>query len=103
MIRLISNRVGLSSSEVKERLQKFGSNEIAEKKASAISKFLSNFWGPIPWMIEAAAILSLLIQHWEDFGIIFTPLMVNSSIRFWEENKAENAIELLKNKLNRIS
>jgi H+-transporting ATPase len=96
---LISNKVGLSSSEVTERLQKFGPNEIAEKKASAISKFLMNFWGPIPWMIEAAAVLSLLIRHWEDFGVIFALLMVNASIRFWEENKAENAIELLKERL----
>lgn len=46
---------GLSSSEAKDRLKKYGPNEISEKKVSPIRKFLSYFWGPIPWMIEIAA------------------------------------------------
>ncbi len=45
-------------------------NEIKEKKVN-IFKFLSYFWGPIPWMIEVAAVLSALIHHWDDFFIIF--------------------------------
>ena len=61
---------GLNSNEVKERIQKYGPNEIAEKKQSAIIKFLRYFWGPIPWMIEAAVILSAVVADWTDFGII---------------------------------
>ncbi|MFX1589133.1 MAG: plasma-membrane proton-efflux P-type ATPase, partial [Promethearchaeota archaeon] len=58
-----------------------------------------NFWGPIPWMIEIAAILSIVIEHWDDFIIIISMLLINAVVRFWEENKADNAIELLKEKL----
>jgi H+-transporting ATPase len=50
-------------------------------------------------MIEVAAILSILIQHWEDFAIIITLLVVNALVGFWQENKAENAIDLLKKRL----
>lgn len=97
--RLSSNENGLSSSEVEKRLQQFGPNEIPEKKVNPIAKFLGYFWGPIPWMIEAAVVVSAFIQHWIDFGIIFVLLMVNAVVGFWQEHKAGNAIELLKQKL----
>jgi H+-transporting ATPase len=92
-------RTGLSSEEVEHTLQYFGTNEIPEKKVNPVRKFLSYFWGPIPWMIEAAAGLSIAIQHWEDFAIIFTLLIVNSVVGFWQEHKADNAIAMLKKRL----
>jgi H+-transporting ATPase len=92
-------KTGLSSEEVERALQYFGPNEIPEKKVNPVRKFLSYFWGPIPWMIEAAAGLSIAIQHWEDFAIIFTLLIVNSVVGFWQEYKADNAIKLLKKRL----
>ena len=97
--KLDSNQNGLSSSEAQQRLKRFGPNEIAEKKVNPLVKFLMYFWGPIPWMIEAALILSLVIQRWEDFWIIFTLLMLNAVVGFWQEHKAGNAIELLKKRL----
>jgi H+-transporting ATPase len=92
-------KIGLSSEEVAKRLQQYGSNEIPEKKGSPYRKFMSYFWGPIPWMIEVAAILSVLIQHYEDFAIILTLLIVNAVVGFWQERKADNAIEHLKKRL----
>lgn len=50
-------------------------------------------------MIEAAAVMSAIIMHWPDFGIILTLLMLNAVVGFWQEKKADNAIELLKQKL----
>jgi H+-transporting ATPase len=97
--KLSASKNGLSSSEAQERLKKYGLNEIPEKKANPIVKFLTYFWGPIPWMIEAAVIMSAIIQHWPDFGIIFTLLVVNAVVGFWQEHKAGNAIELLKQRL----
>jgi H+-transporting ATPase len=97
--KLSAEKNGLSSEEAASRLTQFGPNEIAEKKFNPILKFLSYFWGPIPWMIEAAAILSAIIHHWEDFLIIAVLLLLNAVVGFWQEHKADNAIELLKNKL----
>jgi H+-transporting ATPase len=97
--RLSASKTGLSSSEVKDRLQKYGFNELPEKKVNPIKKFLGYFWGPIPWMIEAAIVMSAIIQHWPDFWIILMLLMLNAVVGFWQEYKADNAIELLKQKL----
>lgn len=55
---LRSSQDGLSQAEAQMRLTQVGPNEIEEKKTNAFLKFLSYFWGPIPWMIEAAVILS---------------------------------------------
>ena len=90
---------GLTSEEAQERIKKFGLNEIPEKKKNPIVKFLSYFWGPIPWMIEIAGVISLIIHHMVDFWIIFTLLISNAIVGFIEEHSAENVIELLKKKM----
>jgi len=94
-----SDENGLSDSSLKERIDDYGYNELVEKKVNPIVKFLSYFWGPIPWMIEVAAILSAVIHHWEDFWIIFVLLLLNACVGFWQEYKAGDAIDQLKKKL----
>jgi len=95
------NGTGLSESDVKERLEKFGYNEINEKEESWLHRLFRRFWGPIPWMIEVAAILSALVKRWEDFTIIIVLLLVNAIVDFYQESKALNAIAVLKKKLAR--
>jgi H+-transporting ATPase len=92
-------RRGLSSEEAARRLAQYGANALREEHVSALRRLLSYFWGPIPWMIEAAALLSALVRHWPDLAIIFTLLLVNAAVGFWQEFKADNAIALLKQKL----
>ncbi len=90
---------GLSEKEAKERLKKYGYNEIPEYKQSIWHRIFLRFWGPIPWMIEVAAILSALVKKWEDFTIIIVMLLVNAFLDFYQEHKALNAIDVLKKKL----
>ena len=99
MKKLGSSPDGLSQAEATKRLTQYGPNEIEEKKTNMFLKFLTYFWGPIPWMIEAAVILSALAQHWPDFFIILLLLVANALVGFWEEREAGNAIEALKAKL----
>ena len=94
--KLGSSPNGLSQAEAKKRLTQYGPNEIAEKKTNELLKFLSYFWGPIPWMIEAAVVLSAVARHWPDFGIILVLLVANAVVGFWEEHQAGNAIAALK-------
>ncbi len=97
--KLGSSADGLTGEEAKKRLTQYGTNEIEEKKTNMFLKFLTYFWGPIPWMIEAAVILSAVARHWPDFFIILVLLLANATIGFWEEREAGNAIEALKAKL----
>jgi H+-transporting ATPase len=90
---------GLSASEAQKRLEEYGDNAIAEKKINPLLKFLSYFWGPIPWMIEVAAVLSAIVRHWADFIIIIILLAFNGLVGFWQEYQAGNAVEALKKKL----
>jgi H+-transporting ATPase len=90
---------GLSEEEAKERLKKYGLNEIPEKEEPLWHRIFRRFWGPIPWMIEIAAILSASVQKWEDFTIIMILLFVNAGVDFWQEHKALSALKVLKEKL----
>ena len=94
-----TTREGLSSHEAARRLAETGPNALEEKKSNPALKFLGYFWGPIPWMIEIAAILSLVTGDQKDFFIIAAMLIFNGLIGFWQENKAANALEALKGQL----
>ena len=96
---LESKREGLSPEQAIERLDQYGPNTIEEKRENLLLKFLGYFWGPIPWMIEAAAILSVIVRHWTDFIIIFVMLCFNALVGFWQEHEAANALESLKEQL----
>jgi len=95
----VSPAAGLSSVEANARLSQWGPNELTAEKTNPLLKFLSFFWGPIPWMIEAAVVLSAIVGDWVDFGIILVLLFMNAAIGFWEEYQAGNAIEALQKKL----
>jgi H+-transporting ATPase len=97
--KLNSTSSGLTSSEVKKRLEQYGPNLIDEEKESLYHKIFKYFWGPIPWMIEVAAILSLLVHHIPDFIFISLLLIFNACVAFIQEYQAGNAIEALKKKL----
>jgi H+-transporting ATPase len=99
MAALGTSAEGLQGAEAAKRLAQYGPNEIVEKKVNPFLKFLGYFWGPIPWMIEGAVVLSAVVRHWPDFFIILTLLVANAVVGFWEENQAGNAIAALKAKL----
>ncbi|XP_057754513.1 plasma membrane ATPase 1-like isoform X1 [Arachis stenosperma] len=93
---------GLTSDQVKERLDLFGHNKLEEKKESKILKFLGFMWNPLSWVMEAAAIMAIAMAHgggegwdYQDFTGIVILLLVNSTISFIEENNAGNAAAAL--------
>ncbi len=92
-------KTGLDSAQLQERLSKYGPNALAKEKKSALSAFLAYFWGPIPWMIEAAALMAFIVRDWGDFTIIASLLLFNALLGFWEEHEAANALDALKSSL----
>jgi H+-transporting ATPase len=97
--QLNSSPEGLTQDEATKRLAEYGPNELAENKTNALLQFLRYFWGPIPWMIEVAVVLSGAVRHWPDFCIILVLLFANAIIGYWEEREAGNAIDALKARL----
>lgn len=94
-----SAETGLSKGEVQKRLEKYGHNELEEKKESLFAQIFKFFWGPIPWMIELAALLSGLLERWPDFILILALLFINAALGFFHEFQANNAIAALKDQL----
>ena len=90
---------GITSEEAEKRIDLYGYNELAEKKQSWAAKIAGCFWGPMPWMIEAAAALSLFCGDMVDFTIILCLLLFNATIDLWNEFKAVNALDALKKQL----
>jgi H+-transporting ATPase len=89
----------MSSAEAQSRLVQYGPNALEEKVVSPLERLLRYFWGPIPWMIEAAAVLSLVLGDWADFAIITAMLLTNAGVDYWQESRAADAIQVLKQRL----
>lgn len=97
--KLESSAQGLSAAEAASRLQAVGPNELTVEKTSKGKMLFGYFWGPIPWMIEIAAVLSVINRDWMDFAIILALLIINAGIGFWQEYKASDALDALKAQL----
>ena len=95
----VDPRIGLTDTEASRLLSVFGYNEIIEPKRNRWKRFAGYFTGSIAYLIEAAAILSAALRDWTNFGIISALLLINAFIGYWEEEKAEDAVDALKSTL----
>jgi len=93
---LTSSKEGLSSQEAQTRLARHGKNEIKSgKKQSVLLLFLAQFSSPVVWILIGAVIVSFFLNEIIDAQIILFILIVNACIGFFQEYKAEKAIEAL--------
>ncbi len=98
-----SSGKGLASAEAASRLERYGPNALREKRDSTSVLLLKQFWGPIPWMIEAALVLAAALSDIGDVAVIGAMLLANGFLGFWQEHQAGNAIEALKQRLSRTA
>jgi H+-transporting ATPase len=96
---LDSSTNGLTESEANLRTQKFGLNEVTEKKGNPVLAFLSRYWGPMPWLLELAIVLSCVLKHYLEGGIIFVLLTTNTVIGYFQSRGSQRALEALKKRL----
>lgn len=96
---LKTNEKGLSEANTTDRIKEFGFNEVKEKKKSSLIAFLSWFWGPIPWFLEAAILICIIINDWLDGIMLAALLLSNVIIGFYNEHGSQKALEILKQKL----
>ncbi len=90
---------GLDSAEAARRLASVGPNAIEDERVPAWRRLAARFWGPLPWMLEATILLTLVLGKDLEAGIIGALLVVNSVIGFQQSARAERALALLKTRL----
>src|SRR5271157_3371850 len=96
LAKLATSAQGLTTSEAQKRLAKDGPNAIIATEEPLWHKAVGYFWGPIPWMIEAAALISFLRHDWPDFFVVMGLLIYNAAVGFWQDAKAANALAALR-------
>ncbi|MEM3630401.1 MAG: cation-transporting P-type ATPase, partial [Nitrososphaerota archaeon] len=90
---------GLTEAEAKNRIEKFGYNEIMEEKKNPFIDFFKRYWGPMPWLLELAIILSCILGHYLEAIIIFVLLTINVVIGFIHSHRSQKVLEFLKKRL----
>ena len=95
--RLGSSPSGLTSSDARERLARFGANRLkAKSRAAAFTLLLGQFKSPIVLILIGAAILSIFLQDASDAAIILVIVLVSGLLGFWQEHGAANAVAKLR-------
>jgi len=90
---------GLSSAEARRRLTEFGPNAVAAVKESPVRIFFEQFWAPVPWMLEAAVVVQIVLGEDLEAAVISALLVFNAVLSFVQRGRAEAALDLLKSKL----
>ena len=90
---------GLTSDEARRRLQESGPNSMQDTAENPLLRALAKFWSPIPWMLEAAIILELVLGKWVEAGIIAVLLVFNAALGFFQEGRAQATLAAMKSRL----
>ncbi|MCS7138669.1 MAG: HAD-IC family P-type ATPase, partial [Crenarchaeota archaeon] len=104
VLRVLNTSVqGLSNEEARVRLEKYGPNELTtSKKVSPLRIFINQFKNILIIILLAATLISLVTGHGVDAIVIFAIVLVSSTLGFFQEYRAEKALEALKKMLSPI-
>ena len=97
LTQLQSTAAGLSSGEARERLQQQGPNALpAAASRSMLARFLSQFNNLLIYVLLGSAVVTALLQHWVDTGVILAVVLINAVFGFVQEGRAEKALDAVK-------
>jgi H+-transporting ATPase len=91
--------LGLSEADARSRLTQFGYNEILEMPSGPLRSILKRLWGPIPWMLEAALVLEVLLGKVAEPALIALWLIFSAVLGGVQERRAGAALDLLRSRL----
>jgi H+-transporting ATPase len=90
---------GLTSDEARRRLEKFGPNAVADTALHPLRRALTKFWAPVPWMLEAAIVLEVVLGKYVEAAIIAGLLAFNAALGYFQEGRAQATLAALKSRL----
>src|ERR1039457_2851681 len=90
---------GLSSEEARQRLEKVGPNAMPDTTLHPLRRALGKFWAPVPWMLEAAIVLELVLGKDVEAVIIAALLVFNAALGLFQESRAQATLAALKSRL----
>ena len=74
---------GLTSVEASSRLQKDGPNAMPDTSGHRLLDVLDKFWAPVPWLLEAAIVLQVVLHKYAEAGVIAILLVFNAALAFF--------------------
>ena len=90
---------GLSSDDARGRLEKAGPNEMPDTATRPWRMALAKFWAPVPWMLEAAIVLQVVLREYTEAGVIAGLLVFNAALGFFNEGRAQATLAALRSRL----
>jgi H+-transporting ATPase len=90
---------GLTSDEARRRLATFGPNTMPDTAVHPLRRALGEFWAPVPWMLEAAILLQIVLGDYVQAAIIAGLLVFNAALGLFQEARAQATLAILKSRL----
>jgi H+-transporting ATPase len=95
----IPSQSGLSSDEARQRLARVGPNAMPDTAEHPLRRAIGKFWAPVPWMLEAAIVLEVILDKYVEAAIIAALLVFNAALGFLQESRAQATLNALKSRL----
>lgn len=99
MSETFSRTGGLTEEQAQQRLQEYGPNEIAQDRPRLMSGILKRLWGPIPWMLEVALTLEVVLGKVREPAMIAVWLLFSAIVGGIQERRAHKVLDLLQSRL----
>ncbi len=90
---------GLTSAEAARRLAADGANSVTDAAVHPFRDVIGKFWAPVPWLLEAAIVLQLVLHDYLEAAIVFGLLMFNAILSYFQSSRAQATLAALKSKL----